>query len=343
MRIQGICVCLYFYLMFPANIIGLWWAVGSPLVMDPNRICRKSRRLAGKQREICRTEKEIVEEVANGVKLSLAECQYQFRQRRWNCTTVRKSFARILRKDTRETAFVFAITSAGVVYAVTKSCSAGKLLQCSCESSQRDMATDGEWEWGGCGDNVHYGYIKSKEFMDARRKKKRGDMTTLIQIHNNEAGRTAVKNYMRIECKCHGLSGSCTLKTCWKMMPYFRDVGNRLKEKFDGAAKVILSNDGKKLLPDGVTIKPPDKEDLLYSEKSPNFCKSSRKHGSLGTSGRECDPKSPGVEGCELLCCGRGYDSKQVTFKENCKCEFHWCCKVICQTCIVEKTLHYCL
>ena len=73
-------------------------AVGSPLVMDPNSICRKSRRLAGKQREICRKEIEIVEEVANGAKIALSECQYQFKQRRWNCTTTRRSLDRVIRK-----------------------------------------------------------------------------------------------------------------------------------------------------------------------------------------------------------------------------------------------------
>ena len=49
----------------------------------------------------------------------------------------------------------------------------------------------------------------------------------------------AVKNFMRTECKCHGLSGSCTLRTCWRKLPIFHDVATRLKEKFDGAAKVI--------------------------------------------------------------------------------------------------------
>jgi hypothetical protein len=66
--------------------------------MDPNSICRKSRRLAGKQREICRKEIEIVEEVANGAKIALSECQYQFKQRRWNCTTTRRSLDRVIRK-----------------------------------------------------------------------------------------------------------------------------------------------------------------------------------------------------------------------------------------------------
>lgn len=73
-------------------------AVGSPLVMDPNSICRKSRRLAGKQREICRKEIEIVEEVANGAKIALAECQFQFRHRRWNCTTTKRSLDRVIRR-----------------------------------------------------------------------------------------------------------------------------------------------------------------------------------------------------------------------------------------------------
>lgn len=55
----------------------------------------------------------------------------------------------------------------------------------------------------------------------------------------NQTKKKSVKNFMRTECKCHGLSGSCTLRTCWRKLPLFRDVATRLKEKFDGAAKVI--------------------------------------------------------------------------------------------------------
>ncbi|CAG5128214.1 unnamed protein product, partial [Candidula unifasciata] len=243
----------------------------------------------------------------------------------------------------RESAFVYAITAAGVTYAVTQACSMGTLLQCTCDQNARDMSNDGEWEWGGCGDNVEYGYRKSKDFMDARKRKRLGDFTTKIQLHNNEAGRVAVKNYMRKECKCHGLSGSCALKTCWKKMPPFRDVGSRLKERFDGAIRVIISNDGKNIIPDGVTIKPPSQQDLVYSDPSPDFCKRSKKVGSLGTKGRECDPDSMGVGGCDLLCCNRGYSKTQVKVRENCKCRFMWCCEVICETCESTKIVHQCL
>lgn len=148
---------------------------------------------------------------------------------------------------------------------------------------------------------------------------------------------------MRTECKCHGLSGSCTLKTCWRKMPVFRDVGLRLKDKFDGASKVMGSNDGKRLIPVGETIKPPSKQDLIYSEQSPDFCRASRRNGSLGTHGRECDPKSMGVGGCDILCCNRGFTKTQVTVKENCQCRFLWCCEVICNTCVSTKTIYRCL
>ena len=48
-----------------------------------------------------------------------------------------------------------------------------------------------------------------------------------------------VVNDLRQECKCHGMSGSCTIKTCWMKLPVFRRVGDSIKEKFDGASKVV--------------------------------------------------------------------------------------------------------
>lgn len=148
---------------------------------------------------------------------------------------------------------------------------------------------------------------------------------------------------MTTRCKCHGLSGSCTLKTCFRKMPSFANIGKVLREKFDGAAKVIGSNDGLYLLPDGETIKPPSAEDLIYAEKSPNFCKPNRRYGSYGTSDRTCNPKSLSVDGCDILCCGRGYRKYQVAVIENCNCRFKWCCEVKCETCEVKKITHKCV
>ncbi|XP_068877012.1 protein Wnt-6 isoform X1 [Aphelocoma coerulescens] len=326
--------------------------VGSPLVMDPNSICRKTKRLAGKQAELCQLEPEIVQEVAKGTKLGVRECQYQFRFRRWNCTSHSKYFGKILQQDIRETAFVYAITAAGVSHAITQACSMGELLQCGCEltrsrappSPTAGPGTEGTaWEWGGCGDDVQFGYEKSQQFMDAKNKKGKNDIRALIDLHNNEAGRLAVRSYMRTECKCHGLSGSCTLRTCWRKMPHFREVGDRLLERFNGAFKVMGGNDGKTLIPVGDNIKPPDKQDLIYSADSPDFCSANRKTGSLGTRGRVCNSTAMDTSGCDLLCCGRGHRDETVVLEENCLCRFHWCCVVQCRKCSVRQELSLCI
>lgn len=49
---------------------------------------------------------------------------------------------------------------------------------------------------------------------------------------------------MQIRCKCHGMSGSCQLKTCWKSAPDFRVVGKILKQQFRKAVLVDQSNIG---------------------------------------------------------------------------------------------------
>lgn len=126
-------------------------------------------------------------------------------------------------------------------------------------------------------------------------------------------------------------------------MPSFREVGLKLKDKFDGAIKVIGTNDGKGVQPAEETLKPPGRLDLVYTENSPNFCRRNKKYGSIGTRGRQCNPDDMGVGGCDLLCCNRGYRKETVLMRENCKCRFIWCCDVICETCEYKKDVHMCL
>jgi wingless-type MMTV integration site family, member 6 len=57
------------------------------------------------------------------------------------------------------------------------------------------VSPDGDWEWGGCADNVQHGYKKSREFMDARYRK-RGDLKTQVMLHNNEVGRLVSHSFI---------------------------------------------------------------------------------------------------------------------------------------------------
>lgn len=153
----------------------------------------------------------------------------------------------------------------------------------------------------------------------------------------------AVRSHMRTECKCHGLSGSCALRTCWQKLPPFREVGARLLERFHGASRVMGTNDGKALLPAVLSLKPPGRADLLYAADSPDFCAPNRRTGSPGTRGRACNSSAPDLSGCDLLCCGRGHRQESVQLEENCLCRFHWCCVVQCHRCHVRKELSLCL
>jgi len=54
-----------------------------------------------------------------------------------------------------------------------------------------------------------------------------------------------VKKMLRTDCKCHGVSGSCVMKTCWKSLPPFRLVGDRLMMKYQ-KAKTVQAVKGKR-------------------------------------------------------------------------------------------------
>ena len=64
----------------------------------------------------------------------------------------------------------------------------GKQSQSLNLEMSKNVPIEGDWEWGGCGDNVNFGFKKSRDFMDAPYRK-RSDIKTLVKLHNNDAGR----------------------------------------------------------------------------------------------------------------------------------------------------------
>lgn len=89
---------------------------------------------------ICKYEPNVVSEIRKGAYMGTKECALQFSKRRWNCTTVRKSMKKVLERDTREAAFVHAITTAGATYAVAQACSLGLLLECRSVVCKRSIS-----------------------------------------------------------------------------------------------------------------------------------------------------------------------------------------------------------
>lgn len=85
-----------------------------------------------------------------------------------------------------------------------------------------------------------------------------------------------------------------------------------------------------------------DGQQLIYSTSSSYICFFVFVSGSLGTAGRVCNKSSKGMDGCEVMCCGRGYDTTRVKRVTKCECRFKWCCSVECQDCEDTVDVHTC-
>lgn len=124
-------------------------------------------------------------------------------------------------------------------------------------------------------------------------------------------------------------------------VPTFREIGDRLRDEHKNAKEVRLGKRGQ-LRPRKSGRVQPTISNLVYIESSPDYCKRNSRTGVPGTRGRRCDENSDGMDGCGLLCCGRGYKSRRVEVLERCNCKFQWCCVVRCQKCKKTIQRHIC-
>jgi len=167
-----------------------------------------------------------------------------------------------------------------------------------------------------------------------------------------------VATNVQVRCKCHGYSGSCELKTCWRAAPEFRVVGEALKQKFRSAILVDGSNAGR-----GTPMLEPRRQrrkrpkqirrkrkrrklkdyslDLFYYQRSPNFCERDTSVDFPGTVGRQCNRTSSGPDGCASMCCGRGYNRVREHRTDR-QCQFRWCCEVVCKNVTLDGWITAC-
>ncbi|KAL4217417.1 Protein Wnt-10a [Mactra antiquata] len=312
-------------------------------VIDPNTICKTFPDLSMKQYRLCSKYPDVTASAIQGIQIAIHECQHQMKENRWNCSSLEKKnknphSSPMLKKGYRESAFAYALSSAGVTHQVSTACSMGKLKSCGCDMSMQGQVKD-KFEWGGCSHNVEFGENFARKFTRARESGR--DIHARINLHNNRAGRIVILKNVRKQCKCHGMSGSCEIQTCWKVSPEFRVVGEILKDKYEKANRVNISNKTDKRSKRRLVKKQKNSE-LVYYEKSPNYCDPNPKVDSPGTTGRFCNKTSDGVGNCDTLCCGRGYNTLKVKRTERCNCKFHWCCYVVCQTCVYNEWVTVC-
>ncbi|XP_044750174.1 protein Wnt-11b-1-like [Coccinella septempunctata] len=317
------------------------------------------------QAKLCRSWMETMPHVQMAATIAADTCQKIFADRRWNCSSITRApyLMPDLTRATREQAFVYSLSSASLTYAMARACSSGALYHCTCAVKPTETPNE-NFQWGGCGDNLKWGASFAKRFIDnaekyvakkTREKLKKRDNSfegeeqrkysllktqmALINLHNNRVGRRVISESMTTQCKCHGVSGSCNIKTCWRALPSMVEIGRKLLQRYSNAKEVV-----KDVLPDDVEegYKHPGTNQLIYLSKSPDYCTRDDKLGSLGTVGRQCNVTSKGPDSCRLLCCGRGYRTVVEEKIERCHCKYYYCCYVKCKVCKTTSLRYEC-
>lgn len=173
----------------------------------------------------------------------------------------------------------------------------------------------------------------AESFLDPRVRRRANLL--VVNLHNFETGRKIIERNMKKQCKCHGVSGACEIKTCWKSMPSFSVIGTKLKEKYDAAVQVSVERkmSRKRVVARNRILTNLSKNELVFVRNSPDFCRPMPRLASYGTKDRICNKTSRGIDSCDLLCCGRPYVTQLEVVTYKCNCTFKWCCSVICKEC----------
>ncbi|KAJ7325619.1 Ligand for members of the frizzled of seven transmembrane receptor [Desmophyllum pertusum] len=266
--------------------------------------------------------------VKEGGHRGLEECQNQFKNDVWNCTLDNKLVLKELP--------IFVKTT--LPYVPT-----GKNPGCPCADIKKQRVRD-DWQWGGCSDNIKYGEKETKRFID--RLENGNDARTAFNLHNNDVGRKVVRTSLNRECKCHGVTGSCNLKTCWKRLAPFSVVGTALKQIYLKATRVSFQNN---MLQERVkkqtrAVTGREKK-LVYLDSSPDYCVRNVSMGSPGLLGRTCRSDEVSTSKCRSLCnsCKMRHHTVEHDKQVKCKCKFVWCCSVKCEICTKSYSVTTCM
>nr|CAH8838885.1 unnamed protein product [Trichobilharzia regenti] len=178
--------------------------------------------------------------------------------------------------------------------------------------------------------------------------KKKSVIRTLNR-HNYLAGVVLMEANQKLVCKCHGVSGSCAQRVCFRQLRRIDTevMQKALKMRYLAAKQVSEGRNGelmaKTFIGNGFIDEVVKPEELVFSEHSPDYCNVEPQRGSVGTRDRICTLKDTGTSNCVNMCCGRGY--RNVTKRETiqCNCRMANGFKVQCDECNVETVTQRCL
>ncbi|VDN58379.1 unnamed protein product [Dracunculus medinensis] len=239
---------------------------------------------------LCRTQPSIAVAAYEGMQDIMNECREKMRFEPWDCSQINTVLQDppVLRMGTKEAAYLWALSSAGAAWGISMACAQGWLQDCACNTHDHVKQN---WEWDGCSYGVQFGIVTSRKLL-TRSAPTRSPIRKL-EKHNLKAGRIAIKKTLVSSCKCHGVSGSCDQKTCWKKAAELPIIVKHLTNKLRRARRVSDEKTRAK------------NAELIFMEDSPDPCLTTR------TTNRVCNWRNEtnSMGDCSVLCCGQGFKS----------------------------------
>ncbi|XP_033248412.1 protein Wnt-5-like isoform X2 [Drosophila miranda] len=146
-------------------------AYSEKIDLNPNS-CYKINGLSYGQKKQCVKHTSVMPAISRGARAAIQECQFQFKSRRWNCSTTNDEtvFGPMTSLAAPEMAFIHALAAATVTSFIARACRDGQLASCGCSRGNRPKQLHDDWTWGGCGDNLEYAYKFATDFIDVREK-----------------------------------------------------------------------------------------------------------------------------------------------------------------------------
>ena len=356
-----------FVLMTVLHIAGglKWLAldrVPETAVWEKHDVCQKRYGLTGKQVRFCRNHFKWMKAVQGSAIETKEECQEQFLHRQWNCMSVNKApkFDLDLRRDTREAAYLHALSSALLVLSASRSCMAGYINDCHCNVGSKHISvasseankTDLSFidRKVGCKGIIKTGRKFASKFLLLGFRKTpqnlRQAKEVLVRRHNIDVGLNAVMEGEDIKCVCNGATAGCVVKYCYRRLVPVQKVAESLFQYYENAtdAGIIAASTERSSDERSSAFKIPDSKEgsLVFLTKGTDYCRSQMGGAKVTRRLCELDPSKP--NSCDKLCCERGYREKLIESVKKCDCKFVFCCKVQCfNTCRSTKRVYECL
>uniref|UniRef100_A0A1I8PIW7 Protein Wnt n=1 Tax=Stomoxys calcitrans TaxID=35570 RepID=A0A1I8PIW7_STOCA len=277
--------------------------------------------------------------MAASMKIALESCQMAFKWDRWNCPTsdfIRRRTTKAVLMD-REDAYVTAISTAAVLYTITKDCTSGIIAGCG-SSSDKSFASQ-------CSDNPQEAekLFRSHAHIDFS-----DDFYGKLSGHNYRAITNLMEKSLNKQCACAimGPRGNCGKEICLHTLKPFEEITKDIRQMYDEGLELSNTPENSRVMWDNIPL-----DVLVYMNDSPNYCEPDAVPFWNGMRGRQCSVGPTGEPlseeerlKCRQLCteCGYSVRSQNILTESRCNCKLTWGFQVQCEMCVAVQQQHFC-